>query len=124
MRIRRVLVATLVLSGCSRPESTPATATTVSGARIASAPPNSNAGEWLLPGRDYSNSRYSELSQITPANAKDLRVAWKIETPFEVLESNATRREGKTLIWEYDLKSFEKMTPQQQAEGIRAKLKM
>lgn len=53
-----------------------------------------------------------------------LRVAWKIETPFEVLESNATRREGKTLIWEYTLDTFEKMTPQQRAEGIRAKFKM
>ena len=52
-----------------------------------------------------------------------LRVAWKIETPFEVLESNATRREGKTLIWEYDLKTFEAMTPRQRAEGIRVKLK-
>jgi hypothetical protein len=52
-----------------------------------------------------------------------LRVAWKIETPFEVLESNATRHEGKTQIWEYDLKSFEKMTPQQRAEGVRLKLK-
>jgi hypothetical protein len=52
-----------------------------------------------------------------------LRVAWRIETPFEVLESNATRHEGKTQIWEYDLKSFETMTPQQRAEGIRLKLK-
>jgi hypothetical protein len=55
---------------------------------------------------------------------KDLRVAWKIETPFEVLESNATRREGKTLIWEYDLKTFEKMTPQRRAEGVRAKFRI
>ncbi|HEX3531468.1 MAG TPA: hypothetical protein VH988_30785 [Thermoanaerobaculia bacterium] len=54
---------------------------------------------------------------------KGLHVVWKIETPFEVLESNATRREGKTLIWEYDLKTFEAMTPQQRAEGIRVKLK-
>lgn len=52
-----------------------------------------------------------------------LRVAWRIETPFEVLESNATRHEGKTQIWEYDLKSFETMTPQQRAEGIRLKLR-
>ena len=54
---------------------------------------------------------------------KGLRVAWKIETPFEVLESNATRHEGHTQIWEYDLTTFEKMTPQQRAEGIRLKLK-
>jgi hypothetical protein len=52
-----------------------------------------------------------------------LRVAWRIETPFEVLESNATRHEGKTQVWEYDIKSFETMTPQQRAEGIRLKLK-
>lgn len=52
-----------------------------------------------------------------------LRVAWKIQTPFEVLESNATRREGNTLYWEYTLDTFEKMTPQQRAEGIRLKLK-
>jgi hypothetical protein len=54
---------------------------------------------------------------------KGLRVAWKIETPLEVLESNATRHEGNTQIWEYDLAAFEKMTPQQRAEGIRLKLK-
>ena len=41
----------------------------VSGATIAVAPPNSNDGEWLLPGRDYANSRFSNLAQITPANA-------------------------------------------------------
>jgi lanthanide-dependent methanol dehydrogenase len=52
----------------------------VEGTRIASAPPNNNAGEWLLPGRDYSNSRYSELSQITPANAMNLRVSWTFST--------------------------------------------
>jgi hypothetical protein len=54
---------------------------------------------------------------------KGLRVAWKIQTPFEVLESNATRREGNTLVWEYTLDTFEKMTPQQRAEGIRLKLR-
>lgn len=54
---------------------------------------------------------------------KGLRVAWKIQTPFEVLESNATRREGNTLYWEYTLETFEKMTPQKRAEGIRLKLK-
>src|SRR4030095_8798936 len=36
--------------------------------------------EWLLPGRDYSNSRYSDLDQITPANAATLRVAWTFST--------------------------------------------
>lgn len=40
---------------------------------------------------------------------KKLRVAWKITTPFEVASSNATRREGNTLIWEYDFAKFQKL---------------
>jgi hypothetical protein len=54
---------------------------------------------------------------------KGLRVAFKIDAPFEVLESNATRKEGKTLIWEYDLKTMEKMTPEQLAQGVRVRFK-
>jgi hypothetical protein len=40
---------------------------------------------------------------------KKLRVAWKITAPFEVVSSNATRREGNTLIWEYDFEKFQKL---------------
>ena len=54
---------------------------------------------------------------------KDLRVAYKIEAPFEVLEDNATRKEGHTLIWEYNLKTMEKMTPEQLAHGVRVRFK-
>lgn len=54
---------------------------------------------------------------------KGLRYTFKVESPFEVVESNATRREGRTLIWEYDLAAFEKMTPEQAAEGIRVRFK-
>src|SRR5688500_13115205 len=49
------------------------------GARIAVAhagPP----GEWHMPAGDYANSRYSELSSITPQNAANLRVAWAFST--------------------------------------------
>ena len=31
-----------------------------------------------------------------------LRVAFRIDAPFEVVEHNATAVEGGTLIWEYD----------------------
>ncbi|HEX4964729.1 MAG TPA: tetratricopeptide repeat protein [Thermoanaerobaculia bacterium] len=34
-------------------------------------------------------------------NAMEI-VAYRLETPLEVLEANATRREGSTLIWEFD----------------------
>ena len=40
---------------------------------------------------------------------KNLRVAWKITAPFEVVSSNATRKEGKTLIWEYDFEKLQKL---------------
>jgi len=40
---------------------------------------------------------------------KNLRVAWKITAPFDVVSSNATRKEGKTLIWEYDFAKFQKL---------------
>src|SRR4029079_2354742 len=34
--------------------------------------------EWLHVGGDWSNSRYSTLTQITPANVKDLKGAWVV----------------------------------------------
>jgi hypothetical protein len=40
---------------------------------------------------------------------KNMRIAWKITAPFEVLSSNATRKEGKTLIWEYDWDKLQKL---------------
>lgn len=38
-----------------------------------------------------------------------MRVAYRISAPFEVVSHNATRREGNTLVWEYDFATFEKM---------------
>lgn len=46
---------------------------------------------------------------------KNLRVAWKITAPFDVVSSNATRKEGKTLIWEYDFATLQKLGASQKA---------
>ncbi len=40
---------------------------------------------------------------------KKMRVAYKITAPFAVVSTNAMRREGSTLIWEYDYATLEKM---------------
>ncbi|MFN2563435.1 MAG: PQQ-dependent dehydrogenase, methanol/ethanol family, partial [Gemmatimonadaceae bacterium] len=78
-------VFTLLLAGaCQRAESpqpdTSATrAPVVSGARVAFARTTSQS-EWHMPGGDYSNSRYSELAEITTENAGRLRVAWTFST--------------------------------------------
>lgn len=54
-----------------------------------------------------------KLDAATEKLVKDafakLRVAYRITAPFEVVSHNATRREGNTLIWEYDLATFEKL---------------
>ncbi len=38
------------------------------------------------------------------------RFSFRITAPFGVVSHNATRRDGNTLIWEYDLKRFEEMS--------------
>ncbi|TWH24310.1 MULTISPECIES: methanol/ethanol family PQQ-dependent dehydrogenase [unclassified Aminobacter] len=35
---------------------------------------------WVMPARDYANTRYSELNQITKDNVKDLQVKWTFST--------------------------------------------
>ena len=38
-----------------------------------------------------------------------MRVTYKITAPFTVVSHNATRKEGNTLIWEYNMERFEQM---------------
>src|SRR5437764_14343369 len=37
-------------------------------------------GQWTMPAKNFENTRYSSLGQITVNNAKDLRVAWTFST--------------------------------------------
>jgi hypothetical protein len=54
-----------------------------------------------------------KLDPATEKLVKDafskVRVAYRITAPFEVVSHNATRREGNTLVWEYDMATFEKL---------------
>ncbi len=54
---------------------------------------------------------------------KGLRVAVKITAPFTIVEQNATRREGNTLIWEFDSSKLQAMTADQIAHGIMVRYK-
>src|SRR3954471_3010938 len=86
---KRTIIALLACSSvaCTSGENTasdstiarPAATGTVSGTSIAF-PHAGPAGEWQMPAGDYSSSRYSELSTITPANAANLRVSWAFST--------------------------------------------
>jgi hypothetical protein len=51
-----------------------------------------------------------EMEKMMKDAFKKMRVAWKITAPFTVVSTNAMRREGNTLIWEYDYAALEKMS--------------
>lgn len=50
---------------------------------------------------------------------KDLSVTFRLETPFDVVDHNATRKEGRTLIWVFD---YERLR-QDEPAGIYARLR-
>jgi hypothetical protein len=52
-----------------------------------------------------------------------MRVVYRIKAPFTIVSHNATRREGDTLIWEYDMKRFEELAKSKKPEGVRVTYK-
>ena len=56
------------------------TAHVVTPARAQSAPTSTEDGRWTMPGKDYSATRYSGLTEISPANAARLRPIWNFST--------------------------------------------
>ncbi|MDQ6779876.1 MAG: PQQ-dependent dehydrogenase, methanol/ethanol family [Candidatus Eremiobacteraeota bacterium] len=89
--------------------------------------PNDPPGEWHSQARDYANTRYSPLEQITTANVAKLRIAWSfsdgtpngheaaplvvgdtmyIVTPFPNLAyALDLSKAGAPIKWSYDPKS-------------------
>lgn len=51
----------------------------------------------------------AETEELVEKAMKNLRVTHRITTPFEVASHNATRVEGRTLVWEYDYDTFRKL---------------
>lgn len=76
--------------------------------RISAAPQN--------PAEAVLAAARSQTPQIDPETEKrmnevfrSLRLEWRITAPFEVVSTNATRREGATLVWEYDIEKLRKL---------------
>ena len=76
------LLAATVLAGCNRkppkgeqPETGPAP-TPPATALTAEA----DDGQWLMAAKDYANTRFSGLTEITPANVANLKLAWSFST--------------------------------------------
>lgn len=55
------------------------------------------AGQAGTGGKDAPNP---EMAEAIGAAFKSMRFAFRLEAPFEVVETNATRRDGHTLYWE------------------------
>jgi hypothetical protein len=53
-------------------------------------------GEAGMAGKDSN----PEMAKAFETAFKSARFAFRLETPFEVVETNATRRDGRTLYWE------------------------
>ncbi len=83
------VLALLATTGCLKEKSDdrPVTSAVSAAAASATGLPTIAAGaaapddgQWLMPQKDYANSRYSTLAQITPDNAKDLKLAFTFST--------------------------------------------
>lgn len=54
-------------------------------------------GQWTMPAKDYANTRFSKLAQITAANVKDLRLVWTQKTGVEKGHEAAPLIVGSTM---------------------------
>ncbi|HYO77671.1 MAG TPA: hypothetical protein VE010_14515 [Thermoanaerobaculia bacterium] len=67
-----------------------------------------------------------ELDEATKQIVRDafgkMRVAYRITAPFEVVSHNATRRDGKTLVWEYDLRTLEEMMKSKSVDAAQLRV--
>lgn len=81
--------------------------------------------QWVMPGKNYANTRYSHLNQINQDNVKDLRLAWSfstgvlrghegnslvigdvmyVHTPFPNITYALDLKNDGAMIWKYEPK--------------------
>src|SRR4051812_18833720 len=80
-RIRRVAVIVTALACIAIEKGSPRS-------WAADVPPFRNSeeledGQWLTPAKDYANTRFSGLKEITAENASQLKLAWSFTTGVE-----------------------------------------
>ena len=63
----------------------------------------------------------AELKALFDAMFSGIRVVVKLAAPFDVVEHNAHRKEGNTLIWDYNMTSLLKMSAAEVEQGVRVR---
>lgn len=67
-----------------------------------------------------------KLDAATEKLVKDafskMRVGYRITSPLTIVSHNATRREGNTLIWQYDMAAFEKMEKEKKLDDAQVRV--
>jgi alcohol dehydrogenase (cytochrome c) len=90
-------LAILLLSACSAPPATSFVAAAIAQETFPDANAlvhaGSDADDWILPGKTYSNNRYTSLPQITPQNVHKLSKAWST-----ALADNG-EQEASPIVW-------------------------
>ena len=84
-------------AGAPAPAATGAPPSDVTDAMLLHAPADADA--WLTNGRDYSNSRYSPLSQINTGNVHTLTLAWAHQVDRPIAGQEATPLESNGVLY-------------------------
>ena len=77
-----LLLTCLILGGCTRREQhgrNPAVAQAAP-ARTDPVSLPADDGQWIMPAKDYANTRFSALDEVRTDNVKNLRLAWTFST--------------------------------------------
>src|SRR5215213_5451874 len=85
--MRRILVGLIAASavaaggGCERAANQPQSNARTAGKAVpAAAASPADDGNWTMPGKDYASTRFSGLTELTPANVAGLQVAMTFST--------------------------------------------
>jgi len=86
---------------------------------VAESSPPAGGGE----GGGNSPQPTAEQKKQAEQILQGLHLRFKLTTPLQVVESNALRRDGNTLVWDYDLPAIEKLDDAKQPVKIWARLR-
>lgn len=70
---------------------------------------STQSGEWTMAGKDYANTRFSELGEITTSNVKNLRLAFSFSTGSTKGHEAGPLVVGSTMYIKYDADQPSKM---------------